>query len=145
MTKPVNILDLRYKPNLTLERGWKIFVDQESLLELLEQAVEAPVARHWTEKNDARIELSQLAESIEKPGDFPILICAKCAVMGYPNCGDLLLHEFRIMHEDEFILWEIDPPGERIYYEDGEPLRFRFHRPQYKAAIQKATTNPHGR
>ncbi len=142
MTKPVNILALRYEPDLTLERGWKIYVDQVSLLELLEQSIKSLLAWHWTEKNDARIDFGQLAQSIEESGEFSILICAHCAAEGYPNCGDLLLHEFRIVHEGEFISWEIDPPGYGIFYDDGQPLRFRFHRPQYKAAIQKAVMNP---
>lgn len=141
MTKPVNILALRYEPNTTLERGWKIYVDQESLLELLEQSVKSPAAQHWTEKNDARIDLTQLAESIEKPGEFSILICAHCAAAGYPNCGDLLLHEFRIMHEGQFISWEIDPPGHGFFFDDSEPLRFKFHRPQYTAAVYKVTNS----
>lgn len=108
------------------------------MLELLEQLVKLPVARHWREKSDARIDFNQLAESIEKPGEYPILVCAHCAVDGYPNCGDILLNEFRITHEGEFITWEIDPPGHEIFYEYHDPLHFKFHRPQYKATIQRA-------
>ena len=140
MTKPINMLTLRFNPAATVQRGWQIYIDNQALLTLLDDSI--PSGNHWREKKDTRLNMEQLSESAKQSGNYALLICAHCAELGYLDCGDLLLREVRVRHEGEFIRWEIDPPGFQYLFDEAAPLHFSFHQPQYEKAIEKAVNSP---
>ena len=85
-----------------------------------------------------------MEKSLKAQGELELLICANCSASGYKSCGDLGLNPFRILQEGDFIVWEVSAPESDVEPNDRKVLRFKFHRPQYKAEVERviAKTRP---
>tara|TARA_R100001369_G_scaffold83528_1_gene115786 strand:+ start:254 stop:481 length:228 start_codon:yes stop_codon:yes gene_type:complete len=66
----------------------------------------------------------ELKKSGKKSGAYSLLICAHCEMI-----EDLLLTEFKVIHEWGFITWKVNPPGAGFYYDNYKELEFKFHKP----------------
>lgn len=86
----------------------------------------------WHEKKDARVIIKSLERSAITPGEYDFLTCAHCAI---PE--DILLTPSQVIHEGEYLIWKMKPPGADIYFDDYELLELRFHRPQYEKIVNQ--------
>lgn len=131
--RPVKIFGFREDPKATLNRSLILLIDNQPLVDLLEQSIPRNSRMHrWHEKKDARVMIQSLEKSILEPGEYDFLTCSHCAI---PE--DLLLSPSQVIHEGEYLIWAMKPPGADIHFDDYEPLVLRFHRPQYEKIVNR--------
>jgi len=130
--RPVNKLGYKISSK-TLGRDANLLIDNKSLLDILEDAYsELSNNENWVEKKDSMLVTEELKKSGKKSGEYSFFICAHCKMI-----EDLLLTEFKVIHDEDFILWKVNPPGAEFYYDNYKELEFKFHKPQYQTIIDK--------
>lgn len=130
--RPINKLGYKIRSK-TLGRNINLFIDNKSLLDILEDAYsELSNNEKWAEKNDSQVITKELKKSYKSSGDYSILTCTHCNMT-----EDLLLTSFKITHNGDYIIWDVKPPGADIYFDNFEELEFKFHKPQYQAIIDR--------
>jgi hypothetical protein len=109
-----------------------LLIDGTPLVDRLEAAANPGGEKvRWTERDDARVQTKELKRSVRREGEFDFLTCAHCDL---PE--DLDLGPFAVTHEGAHIVWQVTPPGEPDRAPGVPPLRFRFDRVQYAAAVR---------
>ena len=131
--RPVKILGFRNNPKATLNRNLVLLIDNQPLVDLLEDSIPRNTSiNKWQEKRDARVVVSSLEQSIINPGEYDFLICAHCAT---PE--DILMSSTQVIHQGEYLIWKMKPPGADFYFDNYELLEFKFHKPQYQKSINQ--------
>lgn len=130
--RPVNKLGYTISSK-TLGRDINLLIDNKSLLDILEEAYsELANNEKWVEKKDSMLVTKELKKSGKKSGEYSLLICTQCKMM-----EDLLLTKFKVIHDEDYITWIVNPPGAEFYYDNYKKLEFKFHKLQYQKAIDK--------
>jgi hypothetical protein len=126
-----NRLDHRFDSRASMGRGLALLVDQTPLLDLLEDAMprDSRVAR-WPEKKHARLVIEALQTTLIAPGNYDIWVCSHCGI-----AEDLVLEPIIVTHQEEYIHWQLQPPGRGLYFDGDHPIHQVFHRAQYAEVI----------
>ena len=133
MVRPVRIIGFKNNPQATLDRNLILLIDNQPLVYLLEESI--PRNRginQWREKRDVRVVVLSLEQSIINPGEYDFLICAHCAT---PE--DILMSPTQVIHQGEYLIWKMKPPGADFYFNEYKLLEFKFHKPQYQKSINQ--------
>jgi len=127
----VSKLGYRFDLKKSLGRQFELLIDSRPLLDILEDAfVNLSNESKWREKSDCKMSTKELKKSYKKQGVFSLLTCAHCEM---PE--DILLRNFQIIHIEEYVIWNVKPPGADVYFEEYGDLTFKFHKPQYQKTI----------
>ena len=112
-------------------RDLEIYIDGQKLVDIMELSIpQSEKNRSWNEKGDAMVLTKNLKKTRTNSGTRVILTCRVCKM---PE--DIILQAFEIIHEEDFILWKISPPGAGFYYDEFDFLELKFHKPLYVKAI----------
>ncbi|MFC1745361.1 hypothetical protein ACFL35_15310 [Candidatus Riflebacteria bacterium] len=124
-------MSFRINPKGKKHQRLVLLVDKKPFLDILEDAIPKNAKlSNWKEKGDATLIMEYLTETIKKSGEFHFFTCDYCSI---PE--DLILEPIEVIHQNDYVIWKVKPPGADVYYDKFDILSFKFHFPQYKKTI----------